>query len=177
MRMASICNNKYTHRAAVRLLTLPDNLTQYRQPSLSTALQNHDPKDKRRIDPKREERRRRLQDFHRWVKPQRKSRRAALIVKKGNPRPTKIIKVYIGSSTEHNSYEAEVVGGILDLWLIAIRLKSRRHSYISTSASLVQCSTVQSWKTRYPASFARMSVAAAITSITLRSRIGWTIVE
>jgi ribonuclease HI len=45
---------------------------------------------------------------------------AALMVKEGNPRPVKTLKAYLGPSTEHNSYEAEVVGGILALWLITV---------------------------------------------------------
>ena len=43
---------------------------------------------------------------------------AAILVRKGNPRPEKTLKAYIGPSTKHNSYEAEVIGGILAMWLI-----------------------------------------------------------
>ena len=51
---------------------------------------------------------------------------AALMIKKGNPRTMKALKVYLGPPTEHNSYEVEVAGGILVLWLIAVTPETNR---------------------------------------------------
>jgi ribonuclease HI/exonuclease III len=44
---------------------------------------------------------------------------AAVMVRKGNSRPIKTLKAYMGTPMEHNSHEAEVVGGILAMWLIS----------------------------------------------------------
>jgi RecB family endonuclease NucS len=38
--------------------------------------------------------------------------------KKGALMPVSQLKAYLGPSTEHNNYEAEVVGGILAMWII-----------------------------------------------------------
>jgi ribonuclease HI/exonuclease III len=43
---------------------------------------------------------------------------AAILYKKGTPMSVSHLKAYLGPSTEHNSYEAEVVGGILAMWLV-----------------------------------------------------------
>ena len=43
----------------------------------------------------------------------------AVLYRKGSSRPLAELKAYLGTSTEHNSYEAEVVGGILGTWLIS----------------------------------------------------------
>jgi ribonuclease HI len=51
---------------------------------------------------------------------------AAIIYKKGQPRPVAQAKAHLGRSDKHNSYEAEVVGGILAMWLIANTQGTRR---------------------------------------------------
>jgi ribonuclease HI len=43
---------------------------------------------------------------------------AAVMFQKGSSRPIAQLKAYLGSPKEHNSYEAEIVGGILGAWLI-----------------------------------------------------------
>jgi ribonuclease HI/exonuclease III len=53
---------------------------------------------------------------------------AAVMYKKGWPRPIAHLKTYLGPTTEHNSYEAEVVGGILATWLIKITPDTRQKS-------------------------------------------------
>ena len=43
---------------------------------------------------------------------------AAVLYKKGQVEPVKSVQKYIGPAREHNTYEAEAVGGILAMWLI-----------------------------------------------------------
>jgi ribonuclease HI len=43
---------------------------------------------------------------------------AAVMYKMGQPHPVAHVKTFLGSSSEHNNYEAEVVGEILATWLI-----------------------------------------------------------
>jgi len=43
----------------------------------------------------------------------------AVMYKKGSPAQISQLKAYLGSLKEHDSYEAEVVGGILAMWMIA----------------------------------------------------------
>ena len=43
---------------------------------------------------------------------------AAILYKKGRIRPVKKLQVYLGSPDKHNTYEAEVVGAILALWML-----------------------------------------------------------
>jgi len=43
---------------------------------------------------------------------------ATVMYKKGLPAPTSHLKAYLGLSTKHNNYKAEVVGGILATWLV-----------------------------------------------------------
>jgi ribonuclease HI len=44
---------------------------------------------------------------------------AAVIYKKGHATPLKILQYHLGPKDEHNSYKAELVGGILGAWMAA----------------------------------------------------------
>ena len=43
---------------------------------------------------------------------------AAIMYKKGRATPLKSLQAYLGTSNEHNTYEAEAIGAILALWII-----------------------------------------------------------
>jgi ribonuclease HI/exonuclease III len=51
---------------------------------------------------------------------------AAVMYARSVPMPISQLKAYLGPSTEHNSYEAEVVGGILALWMITNNPQTHR---------------------------------------------------
>jgi ribonuclease HI len=53
---------------------------------------------------------------------------AAVLYRKGQAEPLKTIQKYIGPAREHNTFEAEAVGGILAMWL----LKSTPETYGKT---------------------------------------------
>jgi ribonuclease HI len=68
---------------------------------------------------------------------------AAVMVKKDNPRPVKSLKARLGSVTEHNSHEAEIVGGILAMALITATPETshKRVSIYLDSQAFVATST------------------------------------
>ena len=43
---------------------------------------------------------------------------AAIIYKKNRITPLKSLKVYLGSPEDHNTYEAEIIGTILAIWIL-----------------------------------------------------------
>jgi ribonuclease HI len=50
---------------------------------------------------------------------------AAVMYKKGRTTPIKTLQYHLGSKDDHNSYEAELVGGILGIWLAESSPESR----------------------------------------------------
>ena len=62
--------------------------------------------------------------------------------RKGQPHPIAQLKSFLGSSMEHNNYEAEVVGGILATWLItsAPETNYKRVSIYSDNQAFIKMS-------------------------------------
>lgn len=96
---------------------------------------------------------------------------AAVMYRKGFPRPIKQLKAHLGETEEHNSYEAETVGGILAMHLINTSPDTQRKTvsiYVDCQA-FIKASThprasstqhlLQNFASRASNSLAKISVA------------------
>ena len=63
---------------------------------------------------------------------------AAILYRKGRLGQVKLLKAYLGDAGEHNTFEAEIVGAIIALWIIHITPETigKKYPYILTTNPL-----------------------------------------
>ena len=96
---------------------------------------------------------------------------AAILYKKNRARPLKLLQYYLGTPTEHNTYEAEAVGALLALWLIRTTpetLGKKVSLYIDNQSVIIAAITMKASSGQHLLNSIRLAANDSGSSLTLR---------